>query len=62
MSEHRHGASSFNLYRGTAKGAWPPPVTTGFTTPMTSRAELAGPPALYFYRVTGVSCAGLEGP
>jgi hypothetical protein len=54
-------AHSYNLYRGTSKGNWPDPLPP-FSSNSVSLPDLPGPPELYFYRVAGVSCSGMEGP
>ena len=56
-------ARSYNLHRGTQKRVWPPlPLLTDLPTPDYRAADVPAPPALYLYRVTGVNCAGVEGP
>ena len=57
-------AGTYNLRRSEAKDAWPDePYRSGITSTAATLAGEAGlPPDLVFYRVTGVSCAGLEGP
>jgi hypothetical protein len=57
-------AATYNLYRSEAADSWPAaPYRTGLTsTSVVLVGEADLPPAGVFYRVTGVSCAGLEGP
>ena len=56
-------AASYTLHRGTVKGVWPaPPFRTGLTGTTETLSDVAPPPELYFYRVAGVNCAGVEGP
>ena len=56
-------AVSYTLHRGTVKGVWPvPPFRQGIAGTTESLADIAPPPELYFYRVAGVNCAGVEGP
>lgn len=57
-------AASYNLRRSEAADAWPAdPYRSGLvSTSVVIAGEADVPPDLVFYRVTGVSCAGLEGP
>ena len=57
-------AATYNLYRSEAKDTWPDqPYRTGIaSTSLALDGEADSPPACVFYRVSGVSCAGLEGP
>ncbi len=56
-------AASYTLHRGTVKGVWSaPPFRPGLTGTTKILSDVAPPPALYFYRVAGVNCAGVEGP
>ena len=56
-------AATYNVNRGTAKGVWPTPAfRPGLAGTTTTFADLAPPPDLYFYRVAGASCSGVEGP
>ena len=56
-------AASYTLHRGTVKGVWPaPPFRPELTGTTETLSDIAPPPALYFYRVAGVNCAGVEGP
>ena len=57
-------ATSYGLYRGIAKGAWPPPPPwrTGLRAPsVASSGEVRSSPELTFYRAVAQTC-GLEGP
>ena len=55
-------ARTYSLYRGVTKGVWPPPLLPGLTATTETLPDVAGPPNLYFYRVAGASCSGMEGP
>ena len=57
-------ARTYNLYRGITKEVWPLlPLRSGLTSVTETLPDVPGPPDLYFYRVTGVSCSGIfEGP
>jgi len=55
-------ARTYHLYRGTAKEVWPPPLLPVLTATTETLPDVPGPPDLYFYRVTGASCSGMEGP
>jgi hypothetical protein len=56
-------AKTYSVYRGTAKGTWPAPaLRTLLPSPTNTERDVLPPPVLYFYRVVGVSCGGLEGP
>lgn len=58
------GATSFSIYRGTVKGAYPPaPQRAGLSSPTDTLPDVPpAPEAKYFYRVVGVSCGNVEGP
>ena len=57
-------AATYNLYRSESAEAWPDePYRSGLAgTSIVLPGEADVPPAGAFYRVKGVSCAGLEGP
>ncbi len=56
-------AASYTLHRGTLKGVWPaPPFRPGLSGTTETLSDVGPPPELYFYRVAGVNCAGVEGP
>ena len=56
-------AASYTLHRGTVKGAWPsPPYRSGLAATTDLTRDLAAPPPLYYYRVSGASCSGIDGP
>ena len=56
-------AATYTVNRGTAKGVWPTPaLRPGLAGTTTTFADLTPPPELYFYRVAGASCSGVEGP
>ena len=57
-------AASYNLHRSESADAWPQePYRSGIgSTAVTLDGEADLPPACVFYRVSGVSCTGLEGP
>ena len=56
-------AATYTLHRGTVKGVWPaPPFRPGITGTTQILPDVVTPPELYFYRVAGVNCAGVEGP
>lgn len=55
-------ARTYSLYRALSKGIWPPPIASMLGTTTHRVADVASPPDLYYYRVVGVSCSGLEGP
>lgn len=55
-------ALTYSLYRGNTKGLWPLALVTGIADTMETLDDLAFPPRLYFYRTTGSSCSGEEGP
>jgi len=55
-------ALTYNLYRGTAKGSWPPPHRALLPAPTIGLPDVLTTDPLYFYRATGVSCALQEGP
>ena len=56
-------ASTYTLHRGTDKRVWPsPPFRPGVTGTTETLPDVPSPPDLYFYRVAGVNCAGVEGP
>ena len=55
-------ARTYNLYQGTTKGSWPPALRTDLVSVTHSLTDVPQPPSLYFYRVTGASCSGMEGP
>ena len=56
-------AATYTLHRGTVKGVWPaPPFRPGITGTTETLSDVDPPPALFFYRVAGVNCAGVEGP
>ena len=54
--------ATFRLFRGTAKGIWPPALRMGLEAASHRLADVAEPPPLYTYRVAGTGCSGLEGP
>jgi hypothetical protein len=57
-------AARYNIRRSDSAETWPDePYRAGIPAPsITIEGEADQPPACVFYRVTGVSCAGLEGP
>ena len=56
-------AATYTLHRGTVKGVWPaPPFRPGITGTTETLPDVPAPPELFFYRVAGVNCAGVEGP
>ncbi len=57
-------AATYNLYRSDAKETWPQePYRPGIaSTSIVLEGEADLPPGCVFYRATGVSCFGLEGP
>ena len=56
-------ADTYTIHRGTVKGVWPPtPFRPGISGTTETLPDVAPPPPLYFYRVAGVNCAGVEGP
>ena len=58
------GARTYNLYRQALdKKIWPLlPHSTDMSATTTRLPDVPTPPKLYFYRVAGVSCLGVEGP
>ena len=54
-------ARTYNLYRGTRKESWPPPLLTNLTAITETLPDVPSPDS-FFYRVTGASCSGMEGP
>lgn len=58
-------AYSYSLFRAIVKTTWPAaPLVEDLPTLTTSRLDVPVPPneLLYFYRIAGASCSGLEGP
>ena len=57
-------AASYNLHRSEAADAWPAtPYRRGIGVPsVVLPGEADATPADAFYRVSGVSCSGVEGP
>ena len=55
-------ARTYMLYRSETKGSWPAPIAGGLVGTTHQLADVAFPPSLYLYRVSGVNCAGVEGP
>ena len=57
------GVASYTLHRGTEKGVWPsPPFMPGLAAPSATLPDVQALELLYFYRVAGANCAGVEGP